>query len=299
MSSPPVKVDARAAAEARRQKILASRGNRLAKLTNTARGAEGGGVFDNDAPLAAFSSPGPESHLLGSEDPVQSPLIRAPTGPGRPTIVPAPPRGSSSIYPFDTSGMNAVYGPMAAPNRDSAMQEDPLMAMMQAMASGNAPSGVPSPPRLTLHHAPSRVSQWLPLVHALSIIFTLLYAATVLEPNAWRNLAGEWPSDSAFSVWQRWKPLVTGRATGMELQTVPVFYIFLGLELALHTLRLVSERNVPPPPGLVASILPYLPPRFQMYVTGGMKYFAIGQQFLDDLGLLIFVLGIMVWLANL
>ncbi|KZO99667.1 hypothetical protein CALVIDRAFT_534095 [Calocera viscosa TUFC12733] len=299
MSTQSGKLDAHAAAEARRQKILASRGSRLAKLTNTARGAEGGGVFNNDAPLGAFNSPNARRDFLGDDEPLLPPPPVNRLASRATAAIPPPSQRSSQIPPFDAAALNALGRPVGPAYSEPTISQDPFMTMMQAMASGNAPNaGITQQADLT-SESPSRVSQWLPFVHGLSILLTVLYAAAVLEPNAWKNSAGSWESGSSNTVLYRWKSLVSGRNTSMDLQTVPVFPIFVALQLALHSLRLILEHNVPPPPGLITSILPYLPPRFQLYVVGGMKYLTIGQQFLDDLGLMIFVLGAMVWVANL
>jgi len=297
-TSQPVKSDARAAAEARRQKILASRGDRLAKLTNTARGAEGGAVFDNEAPLAAFSSSGMHADFLGEGEPL--PSLPADTRiASRRTR--APPNlqghGAAQTPALDPAFLTALSNPMNGPADNGSMPNDPFLAMMQAMTSGNMPG--PATQQTDPPQTAAQLSRTLPLVHALSILCTLLYCAVILEPRVWKDSAGLLQRDLSGTVWERWKPLVSGRHTAIDLQRAPVFYIFLALQLGLHSLRFVLDRNVRPPPGLLSSILPYLPPRFQLYLTGGRKYIAIGQQFLDDLGLMIFLLGVIIWYANL
>ncbi|EJT98981.1 hypothetical protein DACRYDRAFT_24086 [Dacryopinax primogenitus] len=291
MTSQPGNQDARAAAESRRQKILASRGNRLAKLTNTGRGGEGS-VFDH-GPLVSASSSDLRPTFLGDNEP----SLLAPVTYETADVAAASPSPSKYTVRSKPLSMDSFGNPSAnfsnGPNPN--VSQDSFMATMQSMASRHGSSRSSQQPEPVFPQPQSQVSRWLPFVHVSSVLCVVVYAIVVLEPSAWRESSGLWRSPSALIFWNRWKALLASKD---NVPTVPLFYVFLALQLGLHGMRLLLERNLPPTPGLINSILPYLPSRFQLYIATSIKYTVIAEQFLDDVGLLVFILGAVVWMAN-
>lgn len=63
-------------------------------------------------------------------------------------------------------------------------------------------------------------------------------------------------------------------------------------------LDLTSRQDPVQPPMLLALALPHLPPPLPSVILNGMKYLQIGSVFLDDIAILLFGIGLIVWIAS-
>ncbi|KZT24718.1 hypothetical protein NEOLEDRAFT_412785 [Neolentinus lepideus HHB14362 ss-1] len=311
---------AAARAEARR-KALRERGtDRLAKLSTSARG--------EDSPVYKTSektTPKPISNLknfVGEETHLPPP----------PSSRPAP---STSAFNSSTTAdpsawsqeqqmefmralMGATINPpsndqsQAPPTITSAgqsagpQQDDPLAALMSSLSQMNPQSSagrdtdvVPNPlanlgtafppPQVATPPKPlSTLRKLMPLIHILATWCLLAYYVLIAEPRA----SPAQPTNG----WQKWADLAWRKSAAV--QAVPFFWAFTTLQLVLHSYRVFSGFDTVQPPMLLAMALPQLPKPLPALIMNGMKYMQLGGALLDDLAALIFVLGVIVWVAT-
>jgi len=108
----------------------------------------------------------------------------------------------------------------------------------------------------------------------------------------------------AFGLWRRWanlgrgSPALVDTLERFRVQIVPFFWAFTTLQIALHSLRIVSGFDSVQPPTLLAMVLPHLPSPLPSIITNGLKYMQMGSLFLDDLAGLIVGLGFIVYFSG-
>lgn len=236
MSSPAAR------AEARRKAILGRGGDRLAKLTTSARG--------EDAPA-----------YTGSAGDVPPPP--PPKDTPRPSPSPEP-----SVWSEDQQRqfMQALMG--GAVNPAPAFQspppsfatpppaDDPFATMMAQLSRMNPAQGgaaadkAPAPPK-----PPTRLQKWMPLLHLVCMWCLLAFFVLWKEPQVFvEKTAGA----VEVALWRRWPKLVTqgtlGGAWGVQvvvsglgLSDVEIahvsqsfFWAFMTLQVMLHSLRIFS-----------------------------------------------------------
>jgi hypothetical protein len=198
MSSPTAR------AEARRKAILARGGDRLAKLTTSARG--------EDAP--AYAAPGAAF--------VDVPPPPPPKDTPRPSPSPDP-----SVWPeeqqrqFMQALMGGALNPAPPPPSFGTppAADDPFATMMAQLnrmnpaQGGAAASKAPAPPK-----PPTRLQKWMPLLHLVCMWCLLAFFVLWKEPQVFvEKTAGA--VEVAF--WKRWPKLVTqgtlGGAWGVQV----------------------------------------------------------------------------------
>ncbi|KAG9003959.1 hypothetical protein FRB94_000506 [Tulasnella sp. JGI-2019a] len=306
-------------AAARREAILNSKGNRLAKLTSSARGEEAAGLYE-DPPLPSIrSSPAasgdeasrmarPSTSTPTTRNPFEPPPSNEPVG--------AAPWGSDEQQQMMQALMGSFAGgPMGSINSiapgltppgisspSGATPPDPFAAMMAQLASGQPlGSGVggmpPMPPgfpssmggmgqAVATMRKKGRFEKLLPLFHVVSILCLLAYFVVGYEPA----LFGE-------GHWARWASLLRSKTEG-GVHPVPIFYAFTTLEIVLHSVRVYLEPPTQPRSGLIGMVIANLPPPFPGMITAGSKYLAMGGAVIDDLSVLLFGVGVVVWYAG-
>ncbi|KAH9850581.1 hypothetical protein C2E23DRAFT_869807 [Lenzites betulinus] len=327
--------DPKARAEARRKAILARGGDRLARITSSARGDEGATYMHDDPPLASLPTrPGlsnfvgetsdmptpptastPSSRNVSSS--VRSPFEAAGLGPGAP---------DPSVWSEEQQAqfMNALLGAAAgggpeqrlprlpsssAPAASSGApppEGDPMAALMAALQQGGAgaPPGFQFPgagmgmaPPSAAPKPKSLLQRLMPVIHILAAWLLLAYFVLWREPEAYD--AKTHASPLADSRWRRWADLGwKSPEDGWGVQTVPFFWAFTTLALVLHSWRIFTNLDPVQPPMLLAFALPHLPPPLPAIITNGLKYLQIGGVFFDDISALIVGMGFLVWAAS-
>ncbi|KDQ17523.1 hypothetical protein BOTBODRAFT_29704 [Botryobasidium botryosum FD-172 SS1] len=317
-------------AAARRQAILSSRGDRLAKLTSSARGEDGAALFRHVTPSpVGGSSPHGLKDFVGEETtnmpaPTALPAhlseqSRTPSPAADPSVwsqeqqqefmralmggVPPPSGGDAagaappSSDPFANllaqfaAGAGGEPGAMP-PNMGGMGGLGGMMGMgMPPFAGGGPPQAQQTPPK------PKTLFQKLsPLLHLLSTVLLVVYFVLYAEPARY--------DDGAQAVipiqgrWQRWAALATRPSDVFGVQVVPIFWSFVTLQLALHSMRIFTAPEPAAPTGFFSMALSMVPQPYNTMIVQGLKYVKMGGMLMDDLAVLVFTLGIVVWLAG-
>ncbi|EPS99667.1 hypothetical protein FOMPIDRAFT_1080588, partial [Fomitopsis schrenkii] len=298
---------AAARAEARRKAILARGGDRLAKLTSSARGEDASTYLHDDPPLAPLPTNRPTLESFVGEQtglpmPTRTSTAAAPQPAARPQAPGAPSRAGTQLPPAQEEQMRAFREAFAAavgPSFPSPPQlgasEDPFAALMASMAQ---PGGMPSmpQPKIAAVKPKTRLQKLLPFIHLIAAWILLMYFILRREPEAFESRTHIAPSEN---LWRRWAELAwESPGDGWGVQPVPFFWAFTALTLALHSWRIFSRVDAPQLPTLLAFALPQLPPPLPSLITNGLAYLKIGSVFLDDIAALLVGIGLFIWVAG-
>ncbi|KIJ58723.1 hypothetical protein HYDPIDRAFT_32194 [Hydnomerulius pinastri MD-312] len=315
MSSPSAR------AEARRKAILGRGGDRLAKLTTSARGEDAPAYRQDDAPMRGAAAG--LSAFVGEETDMPPP---PPPPKEAPRASPPPYAFASASQPdpsawsqeqqmqFMQALMGGALNPPAFPQSQPQLSAPPtvgsragslppddpfasMMAQLQQMdpsrggAAGKAPAAPAAPKPAT------RFQKLMPLIHVVCMWCLLAFFVLWKEPQIFvEKTAG------AVEVvfWKRWPKLALQGTDegGWGVQVVPFFWAFMTLQVMLHSMRIFSGRDEVRPPALLAFALPHLPSPFPSLITNGLRYFRMGGVFLDDLAAIVFGLGIVIAIAS-
>lgn len=321
--------DAEAKREARRRRILERGGDRLSRITNTGRGS------DYDVLDATPVPPKPQSSARA--EPADGPADAAPAigGEGAPggedalsamlaslqgQRGDAPTRGEDPMAMMSRllgGGMEAASTPTAAPAVPEATaadlrrteQFDRRLRLVQAtivlvFAAYVVVGSILSPTAETgltgralegdAAHAFARhafYEQWASLARRPTAI------------NAW--LSG---SDPAVMPWGAlrtpfdWLQPHLGKYVPLNTERLPawpVFWVFLSMEMALQGVRVVMLQRLPAAPATgVGHVLSLYAPGLVPYVTPLLSAVSLGGALLDDLCILLFVIGVGVLYCN-
>ncbi|KAH0838777.1 hypothetical protein J3R83DRAFT_7153 [Lanmaoa asiatica] len=297
-----------ARAEARRRAILSRGGDRLAKLTTSARG--------EDAPAYLHDVPPRGSAAFVGEETSMPPPPPPPKDTPRPS--PPPPAFGTQTDPsvwseeqqrqFMQALMGGVLNPAAQsqPLPPPPAADDPFANMMAQLTRMNPPpqggaaaGKAPAPPASP--KPPTRLQKWMPLLHLVCMWCLLAFFVLWREPQVFvEKTAGA--IEVAF--WKRWPKLATQGTLGgaWGVQVVPFFWTFMTLQVMLHSLRIFSGHNEVQPPALLSVALPHLPSPLPSLITNGLRYFRMGNAFMDDIAAIVFGIGMIVlitsWFAN-
>ncbi|KAF9235856.1 hypothetical protein BU15DRAFT_89416 [Melanogaster broomeanus] len=308
MSSPAAR------AEARRKAILSRGGDRLAKLTTSARGEDAPAYLQGDVPvrgaaagLGAFV--GEETNMPPPPPPKDTPRPSPP-----PHFSAAQRQPDPSIWSEEEQRqfMQALMGgglnpaassqpqlpPNTTPRAGPLPADDPFANMMAQLtqmdptrgAAGKAPAPpVPTKPATLLQ-------KLMPLLHVVCMWCLLAFYVLWKEPQIFvENTAAV-----EVSFWKRWPKLITQGSLegGLGVQVVPFFWAFLTLQVMLHSWRIFSGHNEVQTPALLAFALPHLPPPLPSVITHGLWYLRMGGAFLDDLATVVFGIGMLIVIAS-
>ncbi|KAF8555901.1 hypothetical protein OG21DRAFT_1476302 [Imleria badia] len=303
MSSPAAR------AEARRKAILGRGGDRLAKLTTSARGEEGPAYLHGDAPARGSAA------FVGEETSMPPP---PPPPKDTPRPSPSPPASDPSVWSEEQQHqfMQALMGgalnpaqpqpqpPPPPPFATPPPADDPFATVMAQLARMNPPQGGATPGRVPAPPAPpkppTRLQKWMPLLHLVCMWCLLAYFVLWKEPQVFvEKTAGA--VEVAF--WKRWPKLVTQALGGAwGVQVIPFFWAFMTMQVMLHSLRVFSGHNEVQPPALLSLALPHLPPPLPSLITNGLGYLRMGNAFLDDIAAIVFGIGMIIvittWFAD-
>ncbi|KAF8508474.1 hypothetical protein JB92DRAFT_2952835 [Gautieria morchelliformis] len=314
---------AAARAAARRQAILNSRGDRLAKLTSSSRGEDPGGVYAHDGSSLPSLGSGLKN-IVGEEStlptsPADSSITSTKGGVADAQMPEWNPTQQQELLRalMGNAGANqpsfqvppSIAGdPSADPSAPPA--EDPISALLASLGGG---AGNPTP-----NVAPSRprtlTQKLIPVLHVLSMLAMLVWFVVWKEPETFElswlasTVKSEGSEQEAFLGyklkgfgWRRWARLARGPPTiaGLVVPPLPAFFwAFTTLELALHSLRLFAQQDDYYPPMLLGLVLPYLPPPFPQAILTSLRYLQMGSMVLDDLSILVFGIGLVIFVSN-
>jgi len=286
-------------AEARRKAILSRGGDRLAKLTSSARG-EGAVHLHND-PVPNISQG--MRNFVGEETSMPPP-------PNRGSPSPSSQPSYQSTAPLDPSVwsqeqqmqlLQAMMGqppPVMPPSngQDATSGPDHFSAMLASAVEQQKKSGSAS---TSAQKPQTRLQKLMPIIHLGSIWCLLAYFVLYKEPQIYDE-GVHTMEYSRSDVWGRWADF--GRTTHVSgvwrLALVPFFWAFTTLEIVLHSMRIFSGFDVVQPPTLLSLVLPQLPPHFGSYIMNGLKYLQMGSLFLDDLAGLLVGIGFIILFSS-
>ncbi|PAV21706.1 hypothetical protein PNOK_0166300 [Pyrrhoderma noxium] len=284
-----------AAREARRKAILSRGSDRLSKLTSSARG-ENHPAYTNIEPPTR-NAPTMES-FVGEESIMPTPPIRPDDGPTPPLQKSSNETGPTAWsveeqQEFMRALMNAEPRIPPGLGDGEGGPGGELAAMMKMMGADSQ-----MPPPMTQAQppaAPSLYSKLRPLVHLLASWSLLSFFAFSLEPQAYASQ----PGSQVSSVWDRWAEL--GWRSAKEpfgVQPLPFFWAFVTLQLVLHSFQIFTRLDPVRPPTLLALALPYLPPTARSVITNVLVYVRMFGMLVDDLAILIFGIGLLIWASS-
>ncbi|KAG8936902.1 hypothetical protein FRC03_008608 [Tulasnella sp. 419] len=313
-------------AAARREAILNSRGDRLAKLTSTARGEDAAMIYD-DPPVPSLRS-SPANDFLGEEprsNPKPPSIHRQHSNPpsggeSRGSIPEEVPAWSTEQEQLLMQAlMGRLGGGPSAPNplgmlpgltppsvtpQLSGQPPDPFAALLANLQSNGPSDGPQFGPGLGMQNplfqpipAPkpkSRLQKLLPLLHITSILCLLAFFVIRYEPSLHATLPDAIPQ----SRWSRWSDLRWSKGNEWSVQAAPLFYAFTTIQVILHSVRIYSEPPPLPPSGILGLALMNLPPPIPTILSTARKYLSMGGAVMDDLSVLLFAIGFLIWGAG-
>lgn len=132
------------------------------------------------------------------------------------------------------------------------------------------------------------------IVPSISETFETLGPESLSGPTntlrRWARLGYQKPS---ISEWSSISPSTTTSFLPQSLPTLPLFWIFLSLEILLQAARIVIfSRKTPAPPSLLSTLTAMLPiPNLHLAIKLISKYLALLNALVNDVCLLVFVFG--------
>ncbi|KAK0548610.1 hypothetical protein OC845_003479 [Tilletia horrida] len=310
-STPSAEDAAKSRREARKAKILGAGSDRLAKITRTGRGAEAETLYPSTPP------PAPKPHTPSSPSAVTGPLIED----DDPVELPPPPpagefdfasimarlqqhqqqtggaEGSGGL-PIDINQLLALTGMQPPPGSADGAQQP-----------GVHPQAQPPAPR-------TKLDKTFDLLRALTMIAFAFLAVSSLfsRPSASSSISptAVTTDDHQAHLLQRWASLAYRKPAEWEAQffqmesfgitssTVPIFWLFISVEIALQSSRILLFSHRPPPPSILTtalSILP-LPPALSSLIRTGASYLTLLSALLNDLAIVIFGVGLTILWAQ-
>ncbi|EST08283.1 hypothetical protein PSEUBRA_002033 [Kalmanozyma brasiliensis GHG001] len=214
-------------------------------------------------------------------------------------------------------GMGGSGGPgMGADGQpDTSGLPPQLAAMMQQFGAGG-PGGPGLAPQMTATRTKSVSERAFDLLQAVLVLALAVLAAksslfdfdrSSVVPDAVTDTFEKISPSSASSTLRRWarlgyqKPSVEEWATLSPTATsflptstaLPLFWIFLSLELLLQAARIaIFSRKTPAPPSLLSTLTAMLPiPNLHLVISLISKYLALVNALVTDVCLLVFVFG--------
>lgn len=324
---------ARLKREARKARILSKGSDRLARITNTGRGEGASAYLnDNTTPLpctpaarpaAAASAPAAVA-VADDDDPLEVDISTLPPRQNRLEGDEAPnPFGMFGGGLNGTSGQNPMEALMAmmqgglggpgaggadgAPGGQADMSGLPpqLAAMMQQFgAAPGAAGGAAGLRRATA--TKSTAERCFDVLQAVLVLALAVFAVksslvdldrSGVMPPTMGDSTTSGGATLAPTLVQRWAALGYQQPRPIEWSTIsarlPLFWIFVSLEVVLQASRiLMFSRKSPPPPSLLSTLTSMLPIRnLHLALTLAAKYVALLNALVNDVCLLAFVFG--------
>ncbi|KAK0558432.1 hypothetical protein OC844_005158 [Tilletia horrida] len=109
----------------------------------------------------------------------------------------------------------------------------------------------------------------------------------------WASLAYRKPAEWEAQFFQM-------ESFGLTSSTVPIFWLFISVELALQSSRILLFANRPPPPSILNTALNILPvpPQLAQLIRTGASYVGLLSALLNDLAIVLFGVGLTILWAQ-
>ncbi|KAL7416801.1 hypothetical protein BDY24DRAFT_378294 [Mrakia frigida] len=306
----PAPSEARLRSDARKAKIQARGEKGLAKLANTARGAEGAKMYETAAPTPKRT---PSSTSLTASSP-------PPASNGSDLFSAPPPPSDSSPFGFPPgAGPDDPFAAMmAAMQAGGGGGGDPFAAFgggggnpfaggpgggggfppgMESMFAGGPP-GAGGAPMMDQQYSNKKTlsDKLFTIAHFLGVLALVGFVVGWWEPRVLERKNATMAERGELEYWKGggWGQ----KDFGVEL---PVFWAFVTLSLILQTTRLLLFRSRPPPSSLLSLLSPFLafiPPNLKNYIFTASRYISMLTQFAQDLSLLVFAFGVARWVQG-
>ncbi|KDN45106.1 hypothetical protein K437DRAFT_294667 [Tilletiaria anomala UBC 951] len=174
-------------------------------------------------------------------------------------------------------------------------------------------SGLFGPQGMVVPSPRSRLDKLFDLLHlvAMLILGFITVSAVFTQPSAEKSMViasseGEgaqilWDEQAGLQRWARlayerpgdWETHFFAIAEHLPLQGVPVFWLFMSIEILLQSARMLVLKDRPQSGSLLASLARQIPiPTLQIALRTGGRYLSLLTAFLDDLSVLVLVLGL-------
>ncbi|POR34124.1 Uncharacterized protein TPAR_05662 [Tolypocladium paradoxum] len=294
---------ARLRKERREAKIKAGGSARLNKITGI--GGRIVGETEQASPIVSGEAFAPDAAPAHSADPDEVDISQhfyAPNTTARAHVV--APEGAISeaqlrqmMLGLDRPGQSNSPSPAPGLNGAPGMEDDPLMKMMTQMMGGGSAGfppgaspfpGMPGmPPQQPQPAArPDRYTPFFRLLHALLALGLGLYV-TLLTPFSGTRMERE---RAALAHAQ-----LSADDAANEHRKRVFFWIFATGEAVLLTTRFFLDKGRQPPPGILWTVVGFIPEPFKGYVTVALRYGQIFTTVRADILACMFVLGICSW----
>ncbi|CAE6506940.1 unnamed protein product [Rhizoctonia solani] len=167
----------------------------------------------------------------------------------------------------------------------------------------NAPSGGPMmPPMPQPDSRPpgskSFLVRCLPLLHIIATVALCVWFVVFGEPTAFASAGWGELALAPTSIWSRWAVLARRESESFGIHPMPFILVFITLQLILHSLSIFYDPTPIEPTGVLGLVIPHLPQPFPSIIIHSMKYLKLGGVFLDDLSIVIFILGVTVFVSS-
>ncbi|CAE6464234.1 unnamed protein product [Rhizoctonia solani] len=140
--------------------------------------------------------------------------------------------------------------------------------------------------------------RFLPLLHIIATVSLCVWFVVFGEPTAFASARGDELASSSSSIWSRWAVLARREPDSFGVHPMPFILVFITLQLILHSLSIFYDPTPIEPAGVLGMVIPHLPQPFPSIITHSMKYIKLGGILLDDLSIVIFILGITVFVSS-
>ncbi|KAL9934899.1 hypothetical protein V8E36_005975 [Tilletia maclaganii] len=177
--------------------------------------------------------------------------------------------------------------------------------------------GAPQPPAAQpVAQGRSALDKSFDLIRTLIMIaFAFLSVSSLVSRPTTNLITGEKADivshdDHQAHLLQRWASLAYRKPAEWESQffqmenfgfhtgTVPIFWLFVSVEVALQSTRILLFRNKPQPPSIFNTILNFvpLPPQLVQLIRTGASYIGLLSALLNDLAIVLFGVGLtIIW----
>jgi hypothetical protein len=168
--------------------------------------------------------------------------------------------------------------------------EDPMMKLLQQMMGGipgEGANGMPSFPGMPNMSGSAEAAVADPYAY----IWRILHAVFALSLGLYIAFTTPFTGTKIAR-------LSSGTSEGLTPASVHFFYIFATIEVLLQTSRFFLEKGKPQATGIMGAIQGFLPEPYKGYLGLVLRYSRIWTTISGDAMVLVFVLGVCVWLQG-
>lgn len=190
----------------------------------------------------------------------------------------------------------------------------------QPMPNFAFPPGAMSGNQQAVSTAPSLVDAFFNVLRALVFAvfgIALVYGALIggrveaqqsVSESASAQLVDKFEHMSTLHRWARlayerpahWEARFFGvESFGLPIHGIPVFWLFITLEIGLSSMRIMLQRRRPPPPGLLLKVASFIPnANIQLLLRALASYLPLLDAFVNDVAIVVFTIGCAIMFAS-